>query len=111
MNFGDFKELEKDMNLDGVTVPNDSNFFDDFSFNDMTDTANEWLGNLGKTYLNVKSLETAIKNGGTAQNEQLQRSYEQTMQGEPSTASSFKLEQKHFIYGGIAIAAFMILKG
>ena len=111
MSFGDFKTLERDMNLNEVTVPTDKNFFDDFSLNDVTKTANDWLGNLGKTYLNIKSLETAIKTGGTAENEQLQRDYEQTMQGTPSKgSSSFKLEQKHFIYGGVALAAYMILK-
>jgi len=115
MNFGDFKEDERNMNLDGVTVPESNSWFDDFSFNEATETAGSWIDSLGNTFLKVKQLENAVKGGNQTpsdQNEQLQRSYEQTMQGQPSSsAGGFQFQQKHLIYAGIGLAAFMVIKG
>lgn len=111
MNWGDFKATEKELGLDTVETPG---FFDDVTFESVTDTAGSWLDSLGKTFVKYKDLENTIKNPDTKSNTKAdvtQREYENITQKTTATPGGFELNSKHLMYGGAALLAFLVLKG
>lgn len=107
MSLGEFKALEQDLGLDQVPI---SKGFD-FDIKDITDTANDWLISLGQTANTYNKVKDVIDGKSSVENEATRREYENIEQNVTSSdSSSLGVNSKYLVYGGIAIAAFVILK-
>lgn len=105
MSFGDFKALEKDLGLDTVSQPFN------FDINGALESVNSILNNTGSVIGTYKNLEKQLNNEDSAAKDAARKNYTDITQNVSSTTGQTMDKSKMFIYGGIALAAIIVLRG